>query len=265
MQTANSFFIFWVNYMKLKIAEVQQFKNILSAVATIIDEATFQLDTYGLKLTVMDPSRVAMIDLVWAKSNFEEFECNEPTKLCFNIGQLLKLIKGAGKGDKIELVEESGKLRVTIAGKYSRSFTMPLLEPALEEVPVPKIAFNVKAKVTVESLSRVIDDARLVSDHIKIEAMLDKLVFKAAGDLMEATMTFEKGSDALLEPYETKETGQRAVFGLTYLQDIVKSASALSDLATVEFSKDMPVKLDFQQPNPDNKLIFYMAPRIEPE
>lgn len=251
--------------MKLKIADVQLFKNILSAVATIIDEATFQLDTYGLKLTVMDPSRVAMIDLVWAKSNFEEFECNEPTKLCFNIGQLLKLIKGAGKGDKIEIVEElGGKLRVTIAGKYSRSFTMLLLEAAIEEVPVPKIAFNVKAKVTVESLSRVIDDARLVSDHIKIEAMLDKLVFKAAGDLMEATMTFEKGSDALLE-YETKETEQRAVFGLTYLQDIVKSASALSDLATVEFSKDMPVKLDFHQPNPDNKLIFYMAPRIEPE
>ena len=251
--------------MKLKIAEVQQFKNILSAVATIIDEATFQLDTYGLKLTVMDPSRVAMIDLGWAKSNFEEFECNEPTKLCINIGQLLKLIKGAGKGDKIELVEEANKLRVTIAGKYSRSFTMPLLEPAgQEEVPVPKISFNVKAKVTVESLSRVIDDARLVSDHIKIEAMLDKLVFKAAGDLMEATMTFEKGSDALLE-YETKETKQRAIFGLNYLQDIVKSASALSDLATVEFSTDMPVKLDFQQPNPDNKLIFYMAPRIEPE
>ena len=250
--------------MKLKIADVQQFKNILSAVATLIDEATFQLDTYGLKLTVMDPSRVAMIDLVWAKSNFEEFECNEPTKLCINIGQLLKLIKGAGKDDKIELVEESNKLRVTIAGKYSRSFTMPLLEPAQEEVPVPKIMFNVKAKVTTESLSRVIDDARLVSDHIKIEAMLDKLVFKAAGDLMDATMTFEKGSDALLE-YETKETKQRAIFGLNYLQDIVKSASALSYLATVEFSTDMPVKLDFHQPNPDNKLIFYMAPRIEPE
>jgi DNA polymerase III sliding clamp (beta) subunit (PCNA family) len=39
---------------------------------------------------------------------------------------------------------------------------------------------------------------------------------------------------------------------------------ATSDIATLEFSNDMPIKLDFQQPK-EGKLTFYLAPRIEVE
>jgi len=62
---------------------------------------------------------------------------------------------------------------------------------------------------------------------------------------------------------EAKESS-RATFSLSYLSEIVKAAVATSDIATLEFSTDMPIKLDFKQPK-EGKLTFYLAPRIEVE
>ena len=249
---------------KLKVADAKPFRDMLTSISILVDEATFKLDPEGLKLRAMDPSRVAMIDFEWPKTAFEEYTCTEPTKMCINITELLKLLKRAGKDENLELSidEKTGKLQIRIAGKYTRNFTMPTLEASEEEVPTPKITFNVKIKATTDGLTQAIEDAQLVSDHVKIEADPEKVVFNASGDLMGATITLQKGNDALLD-LEVKEP-QKATFSLSYLTEIIKAASATSDIATLEFSSDMPIKLDFQQAK-EGKLTFYLAPRIETE
>jgi proliferating cell nuclear antigen len=247
----------------LKVADAKPFRDMITSISILVDEATFKLDPEGIKLRAMDPSRVAMIDFEWPKTAFEEYTCTEPKKMCINITELLKLLKRSGKGETLELSldDKTGKLQIKIAGKYTRNFTMPTLE-ASEEVPTPKITFNVKIKATTDGLSQAIEDAQLVSDHVKIEADPEKIVFNASGDLMGATITLQKGSDALLE-LEAKEP-QKATFSLSYLTEIIKAASQTSDIATLEFSSDMPIKLDFQQAK-EGKLTFYLAPRIETE
>ncbi len=249
---------------RLKVADAKLLRDMVTSISILVDEATFKLDPQGLKLRAMDPSRVAMVDFEWPKTVFEEYECAEPTKMCINITELLKLLKRAGKDEVVELSldEKTGRLQVKIAGKHSRTFTMPTLEASEEEVPTPKITFNVKAKATTEGLSQAIEDAQLVSDHVRLEADTEKLVFNAAGDLMGATITIQKGSDTLLD-LEAREPS-KATFSLSYLTEIIKASSATSDIATLEFSSDMPIKLDFQQVK-EGKLTFYLAPRIETE
>jgi proliferating cell nuclear antigen len=249
---------------KLKVADAKLLRDMITSISILVDEATFRLDPEGVKLRAMDPSRVAMIDFEWPKTVFEEYQCTEPTKMCINISELLKLLKRAGKDEIVELSldEKTGRLQVKISGKYARNFTMPTLEASEEEVPTPKITFNIRAKATTQGLSQAIEDAQLVSDHVKVEADAEKLVFNAAGDLMGATITLQKGSDTLLD-LEAKEPA-KATFSLSYLLEIVKAASATSDIATMEFSSDMPIKLDFQQTK-EGKLTFYLAPRIETE
>jgi proliferating cell nuclear antigen len=249
---------------KLKVSDAKQLRDMVTSISILVDEATFKLDPEGMKLRAMDPSRVAMIDFEWPKTVFEEYTCTEPTKMCINITELLKLLKRAGKDETLELSidEKTGKLQIAITGKYARNFTMPTLQPSEEEVPTPKITFNAKIKTTTEGLSQAIEDAQLVSDHVKIEADPEKVVLNASGDLMGATITLQKGSDTLLE-LDAKEP-QKATFSLSYLTEIIKAASATSDIATLEFSSDMPIKLDFQQAK-EGKLTFYLAPRIESE
>ena len=249
---------------KLKVADAKLLRDMATAISILVDEATFKIEPDGLKLRAMDPSRVAMIDFEWPKTIFQEYESTEASKMCINISELLKLLKRAGKEESVELSldDKTGRLQVKIMGKYSRNFTMPTLEASEEEVPTPKISFNVKAKTTTQGLSQAIEDAQLVSDHVKIEADSEKLTLNATGDLMGATITLQKGNDALLD-LEAKEPS-KATFSLSYLSEIIKAASATSDIATLEFSTDMPVRIDFQQ-NKEGKLTFFLAPRIESE
>jgi proliferating cell nuclear antigen len=241
----------------LKVADAKLLRDMATAISILVDEATFKIEPEGLKLRAMDPSRVAMIDFEWPKTIFEEYVAQEPSKMCINISELLKLLKRAGKDEAVELSldDKTARLQVKISGKYTRNFTMPTLEASEEEVPTPKIAFNVKAKTTTQGLSQAIEDAQLVSDHVRIEAEPEKLTLSATGDLMGA-------SDTLLD-LEAKENS-KATFSLSYLSEIIKAASATSDIATLEFSTDMPIRIDFQQMK-EGKLTFFLAPRIETE
>ncbi|RLI67253.1 MAG: proliferating cell nuclear antigen (pcna), partial [Candidatus Gerdarchaeota archaeon] len=236
----------------------------ISAISTLVDEVTFNITPEGMNLRAMDPSRVAMVDFEWPKTVFDEYVCEAPTKMCINISELLKLLRKTGKDEYVELSidEKTGKLQITLVGKYTRTFTMPTLETSEEEVPTPKLSFNVKAKVTTEGLKGALDEASLVSDHVRLEADNEKLILRAAGDIMGAVIELKKGSDALLD-IEASEPS-KATYSLSYLSEIVKSASTTSDIATLEFSTDMPIRLDFQQPR-EGKLVFYLAPRIEVE
>ncbi|MDH5481385.1 MAG: proliferating cell nuclear antigen (pcna) [Candidatus Bathyarchaeota archaeon] len=249
---------------KLKVSDAKLLRDMTTAISILVDEATFKIDPHSIKLRAMDPSRVAMVDFEWSKTVFEEYICTESTKMCINISELLKLLKRAGKDEVVELSldEKTGRLQVKITGKYTRNFTMPTLEASEEEVPTPKLTFNVRAKATTGGLSQAIEDAQLVSDHVRIEADAEKIVFNATGDLMGATISLQKGSDTLLD-LEAKESS-KATFSLSYLSEIIKAAAATSDIATIEFSTDMPIKLDFQQAK-EGKLMFYLAPRIETE
>lgn len=249
---------------KLKVGDAKFLRDLATTISILVDEATFHIDQEGIKLRAMDPSRVAMIDLESPKTAFEEYICTAPTKLCVNISEFLKLLKRAGKDEPVELVldEQTAKLNLKISGKYTRSFSMPTLEASEEEVPTPKITFNTKAKTTTDGLQQAVEDAQLVSDHVRIEADMEKIVLRASGDVMGATIEMQKGSDALLD-IETKEIS-KATYSLSYLMEIIKAAAAASDIATLEFSTDMPLKLDFQQTK-EGKLTFYLAPRIEVE
>ncbi len=249
---------------KARISDAKLLRDMVTSISTLVDEATFNISPEGIKLRAMDPSRVAMIDFEWPKTVFDEYVADTPSKMCINITELLKLLRRTGKDESVELSldEKTGRLNVGIKGKYERTFNMPTLEATEEEVPTPKITFNVRAKATTEGLNEAIQDVQLVSDHVRIEIDNEKMILRATGDLMGATVELKKGSDALLD-LEAKEPS-KATFSLSYLSEIIKTATATSDVATLEFSSDMPIRIDFQQPK-EGKLTFYLAPRIEVE
>ncbi|MCW4052021.1 MAG: proliferating cell nuclear antigen (pcna) [Candidatus Bathyarchaeota archaeon] len=249
---------------KLRITDSKLLRDMFSAISILVDEATFNLNPEGIQLRAMDPSRVAMVDFQWPSSIFDEYQCDESQKICFNITELLKLLRRSSKEETIELSlnPETARLQISITGRYNRTFNMPTLEPQEEEVPTPKITFKVQAKATTEGLRQAIEDAQIVSDHVRLEADSEKLALNATGDLMGANIELKKGSDTLLD-LQVQEPA-KATFSLSYLAEILKAASASSEIATIEFANDMPIHIDFQQPK-EGKLTYYLAPRIEVE
>ncbi|MCS7120752.1 MAG: proliferating cell nuclear antigen (pcna) [Nitrososphaerota archaeon] len=249
---------------KVRMPDAKMLRDAITAISTIVDEGTFKIDGEGMKLRAMDPTRVAMVDFAMQKTAFEEFAIDGETRICLNLNELLKLLKRAGKDEIVELRldEETGQFVTTMMGNYVRTFRMPTLEASEEDIPTPKIEFKAKVTLTTDGLHRSLEDVALVSDYVRIEADEEKVVMRAKGDIMGADIELKKGSDALLS-LDVKEPSKSS-FPLSYLSEIVKAASATSEIVTIEFSNDMPIRLDFKQ-RYDGTLTYYLAPRIEVE
>ena len=249
---------------KASISDARLWKNLLGAISTLIEEADFNATPEGIKLRSMDPSHVAMVDFEWQRSAFEEYTCEQPRKIRVSIASMLRLLKRVGSDEVLEMLydDKMRKLNLTLKGKMMRKFTMPTLEPAQEEVPTPKITFNSKVKLTTSILRDIIDDVRAVSDNVRLEATTERLTAVAATELSSALIELDKGSEMLLE-LDVKERS-KATFNLNYLSEITKAGASTSEIVTVEFSSNMPIRLQFEIPQ-QGRLQYYMAPRLEEE
>jgi proliferating cell nuclear antigen len=245
---------------RIKMTDAKLWKNLISAISTLIDEATFNIDENGIKLRAMDPSHVAMVDFEWSKTLFDEYQCEEPTKLCVNINEMLKLLRRVRGDESLELELEKTHLLMILRSKYTRTFRMITLEPSSEEVPTPKISFDSVVKITSTCLKDTISDASAISDHIQFETTDEAFIVRASGHLGSVIIEVDKGSEEVLSLEVMKAS--KAMFGLNYLSEMVKAASNLSDIATLEFSNDMPIRLTFELPQ-SGRLQYYLAPRIE--
>ncbi len=251
-----------VQLMKIKMRDARLWKNLMAAVSTLVDDATFKVDKNGIRLRAMDPSHVAMVDFEMPKKTFQEYVCDQPIDICINMSEMLKLLKNVRSDEVLEIMtdEEGRQLELVLSGVYIRRFVMPTLEITEEEAPTPKIDFNTVVKMTSSSLKQTMDDALAVSDNVRLEATPDRLVFKAIGDLGSATIEFNKESEVVLS-LEVREES-KATFSLNYLSEIVKAGATTSDVVDIEFSTNMPVKINFGLPE-ELRLAYYLAPRIE--
>lgn len=249
---------------KAKINDGKLWKNLLSAISTLIEEADFNISEESIKLRAMDPSHVAMVDFELSKIAFDEYFCDSPTIIRINIDSMLRLLRRIKSNDILEIAfnEETKKIVFTFIEKITKNFIIPTLTPISEQVPIPKVTFNSKIKIDVGSLREIMEDVQAVSDHVKLEIRDEKLLIKASSELSSANIEVGKESDALLET-EIKENSI-STYNLNYLTEMVKAGSTFSETAILEFSSNMPIKIEFEIPQ-KGKLIYYLAPRIEVE
>src|SRR5881296_607155 len=263
---------------KATMNDARLFRNLLGAISSLIEEADFTAGPDGIKLRSMDPSHIAMVDFEWPRTAFDSCESTANTKLRLSVSNLLKLLKRTRSEESIEVVfdDTNKKLNITLKDKIVRKFITPTLEPSTEEVPTPKVPFSARVKLTAASLRDIIDDAQAISDNVKLEVEPDKFLIKATGELSSVAIEMDKGSDAILEidlrPETDPKTGQpaatitpaRATYNLNYLGEIIRAGSGASEVTSLEFSTNMPIKVEFEMPQ-QGRLLYYLAPRIESE
>ena len=256
----------------LKAKSVETLKQLVSVINVLADEVPLELNENGIHVRVMDPSRVAMIDAAWPKTIFEEYNCLAPIRVGVNLGELMKLLRRGSKNDSVDLdwSSETAKFKVSIKNTSgnnasSRNFMLPSLNADEDQVPEPKLSFNAKAKMVASTFQQVMNDADIVSDHVRLEVKADQMQVIGQGDLMAATITLSK-EQGLLELESTNEV--QATYSNAFIGSIVKAVPPDS-LLMLELSTDMPIKLSvmgvLDTQNTDTHIIFFIAPRIETE
>ncbi len=246
---------------EVEVSSIEPFRNLVRALAAVVDEGCFNVDEARIWLLAMDSSRVALVDFELPGEFFDEYRCDGEPRIFIKIDEFLKFLDRVERDErvKISLDEERARLVIRcIRQGHSRRFTMPILEPLDEEVPQPKILFKSSARILTQGLRRAIRDADLVSEHVKIEVVDDMLKMNAVGDIGSVYSDWERGDDELLELKAEEDSG--ATFTLGYLRDIINSAGVSSEVATLELTTDMPIRMDFELPQ--GKLVYYLAPVI---
>ena len=92
-----------------------EWKAVISAISTLVEEATFEATVEGISFRGMDPSHVALIDISWPNSAFEKYNCDSDVKFGVRVDEFSKLIKRAGKDESIEInISEDSMLLISI-------------------------------------------------------------------------------------------------------------------------------------------------------
>ncbi|MFH1327805.1 MAG: proliferating cell nuclear antigen (pcna) [Candidatus Bathyarchaeota archaeon] len=248
--------------LKITIADARNWKNLMGAISTLVEDATFDISPEGITLRAMDPSHVAMVDFESPKDSFQEYVCDETLKLCVDIADMLKFMRRVESGETLELTNDpqTAHLSMKMVGKYTKRFSLPLLQPSTTEVPIVKLALDAKVKMDADYLRDAINDIGATSDQVKFEADPERLVLTGLGETGNIVVEFERSNQAILD-FQT-HANVKALYGVSFLEDMIKAGAASSKIATIEFSTDKPIKLDFELPL-KGKLTYYLAPRLE--
>ena len=234
-------------------------KAIISAISTLVEEATFVSNAEGITFRGMDPSHVALIDISWPNSAFEKYECDSDIKFGVRVDEFSKLIKRAEKKDSIELsISEDNLLLVTI-GK-NKKYKMRLIESSASDTPLPKISYDAKIGLTSSAFDKILGDVQVVSDYLTITATPSKAEFSGKGDSGEVVISLEKDMEELTDiSVEQDSTG---TYSLEYLNPIVKAVGTSAGSVTCEYSTAKPLRIEFKVAN-IGRIHFYLAPRVE--
>ena len=238
------------------------FRDYLKCVSALKDEVTINLSPIEIRINEMDPSHVAMVNLVLPNTFFDSYEVSDTLKLSLNLKDTLSLLNKIDKDDilKVFYDKDALKLMFQIQGTKSltRNKTISTLEPIEEECPQPKIFFKSKSKILLDSFKFAIEDLAKNMQHIRFESTNDKLNLIGDSDLGHEETPIPKDSDIMLE--HRVEEDSKATFTASYLVDILKNTSKVSEVVTIELSEDMPLRLEMELPI--GKLEFYLAPNI---
>ena len=247
--------------LRAVLSDITLFRDSLTAINELVNEAIFKVKADGIYLTATDPTMVALIDYKLLSSAFETYEIKEAEDIGLNIENLLAVLKRAKAGEKVTLdfAKGANKLLVTIAGASTRKFTIPVLDIEKGEVPEMSLDFAATVEVKTNVLADGIDDASIVTDTVILGASATEFTMRAEGDLSKVEISLEKGSPDIIGL--DAKTAVSSKFSLEYLKKIVKGAK-IADTAKIQLGADYPLKVTFRAV--DNLQISYvLAPRVE--
>ena len=230
-----------------KTSTSNEWKAVISAITTLVEEATFEATVEGISFRGMDPSHVALIDISWPNSAFEKYDCDSDIKFGVRIDEFSKLIKRAEKKDSIEINISDDNMLLVLIGK-NKKYKMRL------------ISYDSKIGLSSITLDKILGDIEVVSDYLIIKTASNNVEFSGKGDSGEAEIKLEKGMEGLEEISVTQES--TGTYSLEYLNPIVKAVGSTAGSIICEFSSAKPLRVEFKVAN-IGRIHFYLAPRVE--
>ncbi|MCL4519010.1 MAG: proliferating cell nuclear antigen (pcna) [Thaumarchaeota archaeon] len=229
---------------RVKSANAKDWKAVVSAIESLVEEATFTIEQEGVMFRAMDPSHVGLIDLHWGPKSFESFQCDKADKFTLHVEDFRKIIDRAGN-DSFEICR-TDKEELSIREGSNREFQLHLLSYTGSESPLPKLNFDSKFTLDSDQFKSIMQDISTLSAHMKISTQENKIIIQGKAD--------EGSAKVELEQKDKFDKASSAVYSLEYLQKLCKPFSGEIKFS---LSTKMPLKMSLM----DGTVDVYLAPR----
>lgn len=242
--------------MIAKLNNPKLFSDVIGILSELVTEVKIKINKEGMSIIAIDPANVAMVIFKLPANAFSQLEVQEEN-LGISLDSFRAVLRRCSFGSSLVMKTEDNFLKVEVFDKVKREFTLTLIDLERKEKPVPSLEFAAKIEINALELSEAVEDCAIVADSCTLEASQDNFSIYARGSLNSAKLSYT--SD---EVYIESPSNNKSKYSLEYLQKMIKAAK-LVEKATLNFSSDYPLKLDFK--NPLMELSFILAPRVEAE
>lgn len=246
--------------MRLTLAEPRYIKDSISIISDLVNEARFKINKDAIELVAMDPANVAMVIFRLLSSCFTEYDVKKDVEIGINLSNLKQILRRANPNDMLSLeLDPNNRLKITLKGVSSRTFSLPIIELEEKEQKVPDLKFPVIIKMEPGLFNEAIEDADIVAESVSFIGEPNKFIIRAEGDLSQANIEITE-SDSTKINVDGNST-IKAKYSIEYLKKMIGSSKLADDL-TIQFNKDYPLKLEYKTID-KVMLSFILAPRVE--
>ena len=246
--------------MRLTLAEPKYFKDSISIISELVNEACFKIKPEGIELVAMDPANVAMVIFKLLSSCFTEYEVKNEVDLAINLSNLKQVLRRAKPNDMLTMeLDNENKLKILLKGNTTRTFSLPIIELDEKEQKVPELNFPVSIKTSTDILSEAIEDVDIVAESVSFLAEPSMFTVQAEGDLSRAKIEIGADEETKIESQSSDKV--QAKYSIEYLKKMIGGSKLASDV-TIMFNKDYPLRLDYKAVD-KVMLSFILAPRVE--
>lgn len=243
--------------MKLTLAEPKFFKESVTIISDLVNEARFKVTSNAIELVAMDPANVAMVIFKLLSSSFTEYKVDKDVEIAINLGNLKQVMRRANPSDMLTLEIDSSKLKITLKGTTTRTFNLPIIELEEKDQKVPELKFTATIKMPCSMLNDAVADADVVAESVAFMAESNNFTILADGDLSQAKIEMTGDKNVQI----TANEKVKAKYSIEYLKKMI-GGSKLSDIVEIHFGKDYPLRLDYKTLD-KVMLSFILAPRVE--
>ena len=251
---------------KAKI-DANALREYLELITAVVDEGKLKITENGIELKAVDASNVAMVAFELPNDAFNEFQLNTKEKIDTEtviekeIGldfEKLLSIFGVGGNNEVELELDDDKQKLH-AKMGNLAYTISLLDPvSLRKEPrVPELDLSAQVVIETGELRRALRAMERISDHVMFGITEETFYMETYGETDKLKMELTK--EQLIN---LKGKKLNSLYSIEYIVAMSKGMSHVENI-TLNFDKDMPLRMESEIAEGKGKVSYLLAPRIE--
>lgn len=252
--------------MKIKISDkekVIQFAIIFSNLNSTFEEVNLYFNTTGLYFQTTDSSLISMVELNIKAEWFDVYEIKVNQVFGINIECFNKILSCIDKDYTIEIKfkEKSDKINIILSDeKIIKEYEMNLMDIDTDIFDIPNTEYASDIVLDSPIFKEYITELTMFGEYLDFNCSENEIVLSTEGDFGKSKIII---NEEYLEEYGIEEdTNIEQSFNIKYMK-MVSNFVKLNKLTNIHVSDDKPLKIEYHLDNDENKITFFLAPKIK--